>query len=107
MSKIKLEEDHPDTLASMHNLALTYYNHGRRKEAKQFHEQVMEMSKLKLGEDHPDTLTSMNSLAYSPRLTGEDEAARRDRKLGPDHPDTLSSKSALIEWRGDASLASP
>jgi Tetratricopeptide repeat len=59
-----LSIDHPDTLTSIANLALTYRNQGRWKEAEQLFVQVMETRKTVLGVDHPDTLASMNNLAF-------------------------------------------
>ena len=58
-----LGEEHPDTLTSIGNLALTYRNQGRWKEAEQLEVQVLEMTKRVLGEEHPSTLTSMANLA--------------------------------------------
>jgi hypothetical protein len=58
-----LGEEHPDTLTSMANLALTYRNQGRWKEAESLFVQVMEMEKKVLGEEHLLTLTSMSYLA--------------------------------------------
>jgi Tetratricopeptide repeat len=49
-----LGEEHPDTLASMANLASTYRNQGRWKEAKELEVQVIETRKRVLGEEHPD-----------------------------------------------------
>ena len=64
-SKKKLGVDHPSTLTSMANLALTYRNQGRWDAAEELEVQVMEMSKKKLGVDHPSTLTSMANLAVT------------------------------------------
>jgi hypothetical protein len=47
----------------MGNLALTYWNQGRWKEAEELQVQVMQMSKRMLTDKHPDTLTSMANLA--------------------------------------------
>jgi len=58
-----LGEEHPDTLTSMANLALTYRKQGRWKEAEELNMQVMETSIRVLGEEHPSTLTSMANLA--------------------------------------------
>jgi hypothetical protein len=52
-----LGEEHPPTLTSMTNLALTYWNQGRWKEAEVLEILVMETRKQVLGEEHPDTLT--------------------------------------------------
>jgi hypothetical protein len=62
--KTKLGVDHLDTLASMANLALTYWKQGRLEEAEKLEVQVIETFKTKLGADHPDTLTSMENLAF-------------------------------------------
>ena len=62
MKKV-LDEDHPDTLASMDNLALTFYNQGRLKEAEELNMQAMEMRKRVLGEEHPDKMTSFGNPA--------------------------------------------
>ncbi|RSL64168.1 hypothetical protein CEP51_013189 [Fusarium floridanum] len=58
-----LGEEHPDTLTSMANLASTFRNQGRWKEAEELEVGVMETRKRVLGEEHPDTLTSMVNLA--------------------------------------------
>jgi hypothetical protein len=61
--KRTLGEEHPDTLGSMHNLALIYSEVGRWQEALQLTETVVAARKRTLGEDHPDTLASMHNLA--------------------------------------------
>ena len=58
---------HPDTLASMNNLAMTYSKQGRWKEAEGLFVQVMETGKRVLGQEHPHTLISMNNLASTLR----------------------------------------
>ncbi|KAL0929533.1 kinesin light chain [Colletotrichum truncatum] len=104
----RLGNEHPSTLTSMANLAATYRNQGRWKEAEELEVQVMETFKRVLGEEHPDTLTSMANLAYiwkEERRQGdavhlmEDCARRRQQSLGVEHPDTISSISALTVWR--------
>jgi hypothetical protein len=104
----KMEAEHPDTLTSMANLASTYRNQGRWKEAEELEVQVMEIRKQVLGPEHLDSLTSMANLAYTFRSSGQGNPALllmaecvrlRDRKLGSDHPDTRSSKSTFNEWR--------
>lgn len=57
--------DHPSTLTSVANLASTYSNQGRLKEAESLDVKVMETNLTVLGPDHPNTLTSMNDLAYT------------------------------------------
>jgi len=56
-----LGEEHPDTLRSLNNLALTYARLGRPDEASQMHEQVLEKRRQILREDHPDTLSSVKT----------------------------------------------
>ena len=63
MSKRVLGEEHPDTLARIANLALTFSHQGRWKEAEELQVMVMEMSKRVLGKEHPDTLARIANLA--------------------------------------------
>ena len=48
-----LGEEHPDTLTSMANLALTCLDQGRWKQAEELDVRVMETRKRVLGEEHP------------------------------------------------------
>jgi tetratricopeptide (TPR) repeat protein len=105
----KLGLDHPDTLTSMNNLAVTFRNQGRLDAAEELHMQVMETSKKTLGADHPDTLASMNNLALTFLSQGRLDAAEelhmqvmetRKKTLGADHPDTLNSINNLaFTWK--------
>jgi hypothetical protein len=54
-----LGEDHPDTLTSMSNLAVTRRALGDPESARQLHEQALAGRRRVLGEDHPDTLASV------------------------------------------------
>ena len=63
--KEKLEADHPSTLTSIANLAVTYGEQGREDEAEKLEVQVIEIQKEKLEADHPSTLISMNNLAFT------------------------------------------
>lgn len=65
ISKRVLGGEHPSTLTSIANLALTYRDQGRWKEAEELGEQVLESRKRMLGHKHPDTLASMNNLALT------------------------------------------
>ncbi|KAM4066732.1 tetratricopeptide repeat domain-containing protein [Hirsutella rhossiliensis] len=89
---------------SMANLAVTYGDQGRWKEAEPLEVQVMEMSKRVLGEEHPDTLSSMANLAATYRDQGRWKEAEplevqvmemSKRLLGEENPDTLSSMANL------------
>ena len=106
--KAILGEEHPSTLTSMANLASTYWNQGRWKEAEELQVGVMETTKRVLGEEHPSTLTSMNNLAFTWKGQCKNTKAinlmgecvhLRTRILGVHHPDTLSSSAAFTEWQ--------
>jgi tetratricopeptide (TPR) repeat protein len=99
-----LGPDHPDTLASMNNLALSYATLGRLTDAIKLCEETLALRRAKLGPNHPDTLKSMNNLASDYNDIGrhadalklrEETLALRRATLGPDHPDTLASMSNL------------
>jgi Flp pilus assembly protein TadD len=77
--------EHPDTLASMNNLALALNRQGEYVEAEEMHRQTLELRRKVLGLEHPDTLASMNNLAL----------ALRRKVLGLEHPDTLASMNNL------------
>ncbi|KAH0544448.1 hypothetical protein GP486_008515 [Trichoglossum hirsutum] len=92
----------------MANLASTYRNQGRWKEAEELEVQVMKTRKRVLGEEHPDTLTSMANLAFTFRSQDRNEEAilllekcvqLRKQVLGPQHPYTISMLEALNEWQ--------
>jgi tetratricopeptide (TPR) repeat protein len=95
-----LGPDHPETLASMSDLAQGYRDAGTYDRAVALWEETLALRKAKLGPDHPDTLHSMNNLAVGYHETGkldqalplyEETLALRKAKLGPDHRDTLRS----------------
>lgn len=58
-----LEAEHPSTLTSMANLALTYRNQRQWKKVEELFMQVMEMRKRVLGAEHPSTPTSIVNFA--------------------------------------------
>lgn len=98
--------EHPDTLTSMNNLALTLRHQGYLPSARVLHEKELEVCTRVLGEEHPDTLTSMNNLATTLWKQGNLPGARalqekvleaRTRVLDEQHPDTLSSMNNLAE----------
>ena len=51
-----LKEEHPDTLSSMNNLAVTYWNQGRRNEATELMKEVVDLRTKTIGVNHPDTI---------------------------------------------------
>jgi hypothetical protein len=54
----------------MANLASTYWNQGRWKEAEELQVKELEICSKVLGAEHPDTLTSMANLASTYRNQG-------------------------------------
>ncbi|KAJ7919409.1 hypothetical protein B0H13DRAFT_2268514 [Mycena leptocephala] len=58
-----LGENHPDTLRTMGNLAITYSHLGEHQKAGELNAIVLEKQKQLLGENHPDTLRTMGNLA--------------------------------------------
>ena len=56
--------EHRDTLISIGNLASTYRNQGRWKEAEELNTQVMQARTRVLGNEHCDTLISIANLAF-------------------------------------------
>ncbi|MDI1492405.1 MAG: hypothetical protein OHK93_003619 [Ramalina farinacea] len=91
----------------MANLASTYRNQGRWKEAEELEVRVMETRKRVLGEEHPDTLTSMANLAFTIKSQGRNDHAielmkrcvkLRQQLLGLGHPQTETSLEALHKW---------
>ena len=112
-----LGPDHPDTLASVNNLAIACQEAGRKAEAVRLHERALAGRVRVLGPEHPDTLASRNNLAIACQEVGrraeavrlhERALAGRVRVLGPDHPDTLASRDSLaaayqqMRWAAEA-----
>ncbi|KAL2833728.1 violaceus kinesin [Aspergillus cavernicola] len=109
IQKQALGPEHPDTLISMANLALTYWNQGQWRKAEELGVQVLEIQKQVLGPEHPDTLTSMANLASTYWNQGQLKKAEelevqvlaiQKQVLAPEHPDTLISMAnlALTYW---------
>ena len=99
-----LGPEHPDTLASMGNLALTYRNQGRWNNAEELEVKVVETSLKVPGLENTSTLTSIGNLAAMYLIQGRWKEAEdlfvqvmetSLRVLGPEHPDTLASMNNL------------
>jgi len=76
MTRRILGDEHPDTLASMNNLATTLKAQGDLAGAREIQERVLEMTQRILGDEHPDTLASMNNLALTLQAQGDLVGAR-------------------------------
>jgi non-specific serine/threonine protein kinase/serine/threonine-protein kinase len=97
-----LGPEHPETLQSMHSLALDLRDEGHYPEAEKYDRKTLDIRRRVLGPEHPDTLRSMTGLANDLSREGhyaESEKLNREtldirrRILGPEHPDTLNSMS--------------
>ncbi|KAJ7754762.1 hypothetical protein B0H16DRAFT_737019 [Mycena metata] len=99
-----LGKDHPDTLFTMGNLAISYSDRGEHQRAKDLQSVVLQKETQVLGEDHPDTLLTMGNLANSYSALGEHQKAKELKSvvvekwkqvLGENHPDTLLTMGNL------------
>jgi hypothetical protein len=99
-----LGPDHPDTLATRHQIALVMAARGEPIAAEAELRDVLAARLRVLGPDHPDTMTTRYEIAE--RITGQgkhaaaeaeyrDVLAARLRVLGPDHPDTLTTRQDI------------
>ena len=99
-----LGEEHPETLAAMHELGGVYYDQSRLQEAEDLYRQTVERRRRVLGEEDAETLKSMSNLANVYAVEGRlqeaenlhrqvFEAMRRTR--GAEHPDTFKAWSSL------------
>ncbi len=104
LRQTNLGPEHPDTLASMNNLAVCYQDAGKLDQALPLLEETLKLTKAKLGPHHPDTFGSMNNLAQGYKSAGkldqalplmEETLMLSKATLGPDHPNTLKSMSNL------------
>jgi tetratricopeptide (TPR) repeat protein len=93
-----LGEDHPDTLAALHNIARMVMYQERPNEAELLNLEVLEARCRVCGEGHPDTQVSLANVAlnvaYQGRWTEAESVFRRlldvqRRVLRSDHPATL------------------
>ncbi|CAE6386510.1 unnamed protein product, partial [Rhizoctonia solani] len=96
--------DHPDTLSSLNNLAVTYPGLGRYDDAEQLLVQVVDARRRLLGDEHSDTLSSMGNLASTYSRLGQYDKAKKlqaqvvdahKRLLGDEHSHTLTSMNNL------------
>jgi hypothetical protein len=79
-----LGAEHPDTLKSINNLAMTWKLHGRYLEALQLMEECVQLQTRILGENHPRTLSSSRILlewqAENLEISGWFEESRKEER---------------------------
>lgn len=99
-----LGDGHPDTLAAMEDLALTYSMLQKFRKAEELEVAVLERRKQLLGDTHPDTLCALSALASTYlnlqnfKKAEELEVVvleKRKQFLGTNHLDTLYSMGRL------------
>jgi tetratricopeptide (TPR) repeat protein len=105
--KTTLAEDHPDRLASQHELGIAYQANGQVREAVALLEQVVKIEETTLAEDHPDRLASQHELGIAYQANGQVREARelleqvveiKQSKFQKDHPSRVVSEQLLAFW---------
>ncbi|MBX3347991.1 MAG: tetratricopeptide repeat protein [Nitrospira sp.] len=101
-----LGPEHPNTAASLNNLAELYRATGAYAQAEPLYQQALATRKKVFGPEHPATATSLNNLAELYQTTGayaqaepllQRALAIREQVLGLEHPDTATSLNNLAE----------
>ena len=82
----ELGPDHPDTLQSKHDLAVSYAAQNRPEEAECLLVEVFEGRRKRLGPDHPHTITSLQTLAKLPKSSDRPRRATLHRANLPAEP---------------------
>ena len=99
-----LGPEHPETAASLNNLANFYMDQGKYELAEPLHMRALAIREQQLGPEHPSTAQSLNNLANLYMDQGKYEPAEllhmraleiRKQQLGPEHPDTTQSLNNL------------
>ncbi|MEX1309807.1 MAG: tetratricopeptide repeat protein, partial [Candidatus Sulfomarinibacteraceae bacterium] len=114
-----LGDDHPDTLASIHEMGILLQGQGRNSEAESFFLEALEKRRRVLGDEHPDTLLSINGMQFLYQGQGMLAEAEpyalevletRRRVLGEEDVHTMLSISnmcVLLMYQGKLDEAEP
>ena len=103
-----LGPDHPHTLTTRSNLAITYQRVGNVRKALDMHQDLLTDRTRILGPDHRRTLTTRRDLAVARLKTGNTPRAmdmleallpHMEQILGPNHPHTLTARNNLAAAR--------
>lgn len=110
---------HPDTAASLHNLAWLLWYQRELAAARPLYDRALATREIILGVDHPDTARSLNNLAMLLQAQGSFGEARPlyeralaicEKARGPEHPDTaksLGNLASLLQEQGRFGDARP
>ena len=99
-----LGQEHPDTLASMNNLALALEKKGDHFLSEHMLRRAIQIQERVLGKEHPDRLVSMSNLGITLTSAGKldqaetilRECSETQRRIqGQEHRDTLNSMISL------------
>ncbi|KZP03768.1 TPR-like protein [Athelia psychrophila] len=114
-----LGADHPETLATVHSLAILYEQQGRYDEAEVLYHRALGGQERQLGANHPATLATVHNLALLYEQQGRYDEAEvsyhralrgQERQLGAHHPATLVTVyglALLYEQQGRYDEAEP
>jgi hypothetical protein len=103
--------EHPDTLATRHDLAHWTGEAGDAARARDQFAALLPIYEQVLGPEHPTTLTTRHNLARWTGQAGDAAGARdqfaallpiRERVLGPEHPSILTTRHNVARWTGQA-----
>ncbi len=103
-------EEHPKTLAELHNLAYVFGKAGDWRKALELHEKEYALSRKVLGEEHMDTITALSNLAVPYGVLGDRKKeleleekvyALSCKVLGEEHPAAITSLSNLAVTYGE------
>ena len=98
--EMTLGKDHPDTLATVHNMALVFQGKGEYDKALEWYHRALDGQEMALGKDHPDTLPTVHNMAGVFQDKGEYDKALewhqralygKEMAFGKDHPGTLTT----------------
>ena len=111
--------EHPETAASLGNLALLIKAQGDLAGSRPLYERALAIREKAHGPEHPETVPSLSNLAVLLEEQGDFAGSRtlkaralaiREKVLGPEHPDTarsLNHLAVLLEAEGDLAEARP
>jgi tetratricopeptide (TPR) repeat protein len=77
--KLKLGEDHPNTIRTIHYLGILYREQGQFDKAENLLLEALDGRRLKLGDTHPHTLESWNNLITLYEVWNKPEKAKEWR----------------------------
>ena len=93
-----LGPEYPNTLDTVNNLAVLYWQQGKYEEAEPLYQRALEARERVLGPEHPDTAQTLGDLAVLYVDQGKFEQAKSlylralaiyESVLGTDHPTTV------------------